>query len=286
MSRLRSSRGYEFVVALITSAGSHPRSFHHEIASLAASACDRLMVIAPKDKYMGYKGGPSKASFIAGLEQGIPAQKRLPSMDGDCAGVKSIAALAARYDAWTMVDDAHGFGVLGERGAGLLESEGLDQTQVPILMATLGKAAGTAGAFVAGSDALIETLIQQARPYIFTTAQPPAIAAATLKAIDLIERETWRRDKLHENIGYFRQRMQGLDLELLDSRTAIQPVVIGDNHRCLRISEALFEQGIHVTAIRPPTVPEGGARLRITLSAAHESGHIDALVDVLGRCIG
>jgi 8-amino-7-oxononanoate synthase len=205
------------------------------------------------------------------------------SMDGDCADIKAIAALAARFDAWTMVDDAHGFGVLGDRGAGLLEREGLDQNQVPILMATLGKAAGTAGAFVAGSEELIETLIQRARPYIFTTAQPPAIAAATLKALDLIEREAWRRDKLRELVAYFREHMQDLDLELMESHTAIQPVLVGDNHRCVAIGESLFEQGIHVGAIRPPTVPEGGARLRITLTAAHEFRHLDLLLDALRR---
>jgi 8-amino-7-oxononanoate synthase len=121
------------------------------------------------------------------------------SMDGDCADVDTLSRIAAEHDAWTMVDDAHGFGVLGERGAGLLEREGLNQQQVPILMATLGKAVGTAGAFVAGSEVLIETLIQRARPYIYTTASPPAIAAATLKSIDLIEGEAWRRDKLNES---------------------------------------------------------------------------------------
>jgi 8-amino-7-oxononanoate synthase len=203
------------------------------------------------------------------------------SMDGDCADVDTLSRIAAEHDAWTMVDDAHGFGVLGERGAGLLEQLGLNQQQVPILMATLGKAAGTAGAFVAGSEVLIETLIQRARPYIYTTASPPAIAAATLKSIDLIESETWRRDKLNESIAYFRQQAESLDVELMPSQTAIQPIVIGGHQKALRLSEALFAQGIHVTAIRPPTVPVGSARLRITLSAAHERVHIDQLVEAL-----
>jgi 8-amino-7-oxononanoate synthase len=200
------------------------------------------------------------------------------SMDGDCADVDTLSRIAAEHGAWAMVDDAHGFGVLGERGAGLLEQLGLNQQQVPILMATLGKAVGTAGAFVAGSEVLIETLIQQARPYIYTTASPPAIASATLKSIDLIEGETWRRDKLNESIAYFRRQAETLDVELMPSQTAIQPLVIGDNHRTLQLSEALFEQGIHVTAIRPPTVPVGSARLRVTLSAAHEREHIDRLI--------
>jgi 8-amino-7-oxononanoate synthase len=200
------------------------------------------------------------------------------SMDGDCADIEAISRIAAEHGAWTMLDDAHGFGVLGERGAGLLEQAQLTQDQVPILMATLGKAVGTAGAFVAGSAALIETLIQQARPYIYTTASPPALAAATLKSIDIIEAETWRRDKLKQSIAYFRQQAQELNFELMPSHTAIQPLVIGDNHKTLRISEALFDRGIHVTAIRPPTVPVGSARLRVTLSAAHEPEHIDRLI--------
>jgi 8-amino-7-oxononanoate synthase len=146
------------------------------------------------------------------------------SMDGDFADVDTLSRIAAEHGAWAMVDDAHGFGVLGERGAGLLEQLGLNQQQVPILMATLGKAVGTAGAFVAGSEVLIETLIQQARPYIYTTASPPAIAAATLKSIDLIEGETWRRDKLNESIAYFRRQAETLDVELMPSQTAIQPL--------------------------------------------------------------
>jgi len=203
------------------------------------------------------------------------------SMDGDCADVDTLSRIATEHGAWAMVDDAHGFGVLGARGAGLLEQLELNQQQVPILMATLGKAVGTAGAFVAGSEALIETLIQQARPYIYTTASPPALAAATLKSVDLIENETWRRDKLNQSIAFFRAQAECLDVELMPSHTPIQPLVIGDNRRTLQLSEALFEQGIHVTAIRPPTVPVGSARLRVTLSAAHEREHIDKLIKTL-----
>ncbi len=200
------------------------------------------------------------------------------SMDGDCADLNRLAEIAADSGSWCMVDDAHGFGVLGAKGAGLLEQEGLNQQQIPILMATLGKAIGTAGAFVAGSEELIETLIQQARTYIFTTASPPAIAAATLCSLSIVEQENWRREKLQELIAYFRQTMAPLDYELMPSNTAIQPVVIGDNQRALEISLQLMQKGIHVSAIRPPTVPEGSARLRVTLSAAHEKADIDALV--------
>jgi 8-amino-7-oxononanoate synthase len=203
------------------------------------------------------------------------------SMDGDCADLNRLSHIAKDNGSWCMVDDAHGFGVLGASGAGLLQRGGLDQEQIPIMMATLGKAIGTSGAFVAGSEELIETLIQQARTYIFTTASPPAIAAATLRSLDIVEQESWRREKLQELIAYFRKGMKSLDLELMPSDTAIQPVVIGDNQRTLEISAQLMQQDIHVSAIRPPTVPEGSARLRVTLSAAHEKADIDLLVEAL-----
>ncbi len=203
------------------------------------------------------------------------------SMDGDCADLDGLSQLSEQYDAWLMVDDAHGFGVLGNRGAGLLEAQAKTQQQVPILMATLGKAAGCYGAFVAGSEVLIETLIQSARSYIYTTATPPALAAATMKSLEIIETESWRREKLAELISYFRQQMAAVDLELMPSETAIQPILVGDNHRALEISELLLTQGILVTAIRPPTVPVGTARLRVTLSAEHDKQHIDRLVRAL-----
>ena len=207
------------------------------------------------------------------------------SMDGDCADLVEISRITSQTDSVCMVDDAHGFGVLGKRGAGLLEQCGLNQQQVPVLMATLGKAIGTSGAFVAGSDALIETLIQQARPYMYTTASPPALAAATLASLDLVEHEPWRREKLQELIAYFRQRMAGLSFELMPSDTAIQPIIIGDNKSAIALADALMEYGIHVTAIRPPTVPEASARLRVTLSAAHQRTDIDELVKGLARLV-
>ena len=203
------------------------------------------------------------------------------SMDGDCADLAELVRIGDSHGAWLMVDDAHGFGVLGARGAGLVEEAGLDQAQVPILMATLGKALGTAGAFVAGSETLIETLIQRARPYIYTTASPPALAAATLRALDIVDNEPWRRERLQETIEYFRSRAAALDLALMPSRTPIQPLVVGDNRRAVEIADALFEAGFHVVAIRPPTVPAGSARLRITLSAAHQPEHIDRLLETL-----
>lgn len=223
------------------------------------------------------------------LQQSADKRRRLVmtdgvfSMDGDCADLTAISGLTGKHETWLMVDDAHGFGVLGERGAGILEAQSITQDQVPILMGTLGKAVGCFGAFVAGSETLIETLIQNARSYIYTTATPPALAAATVKSLEIIEEESWRRDKLDELVGYFRAKMAALDYELMPSVTAIQPILIGDNHRALQISEALLKQNILVTAIRPPTVPAGSARLRVTLSAEHEKAHIDQLITALRR---
>jgi len=203
------------------------------------------------------------------------------SMDGDCADLNRMSQIASQSNSACMVDDAHGFGVLGDTGAGLLEQCGLGQQQVPILMATLGKAIGTSGAFVAGSEALIETLIQQARPYIYTTASPPAIAAATLCSLNIVKRDNWRREKLQALIAYFQQRMESTKFELMPSDTAIQPIMIGDNNNALALSQKLLQLGIQVTPIRPPTVPAGSARLRITLSTSHEKADIDQLIKAL-----
>ena len=200
------------------------------------------------------------------------------SMDGDFAPLPELAKLAEEYDAWLMADDAHGLGVLGKTGAGSLEHYGLNATEVPILMGTLGKAFGTAGAFIAGSEELIEHLIQSARTYIYTTAMPAALAAATLVSLKIIVTEPERRNCLHELVGYFQQKARQFDLKLLPSNTPIQGIMLGDNLKALTVSERLFEQGFMVTAIRPPTVPAGTARLRITLSASHSEAQIDALI--------
>jgi 8-amino-7-oxononanoate synthase len=201
------------------------------------------------------------------------------SMDGDIAPLPEISLVANRHDAWLMVDDAHGFGVLGKTGAGCAEHFGLTQAQLPILMGTLGKALGTYGAFVAGSEALIENLIQFSRTYIYTTAIPPAIAEATRMSLQLLQEESWRRGQLQENIEYFRLAAQSRALPLLPSGTAIQPLLIGDNKRVMRVGQQLEAKGFLVGAIRPPTVPDGTARLRITLSADHSTAQIDALLE-------
>jgi 8-amino-7-oxononanoate synthase len=180
-----------------------------------------------------------------------------------------------------MVDDAHGLGVLGSHGAGSVEATGLNQYDVPVLMATLGKALGCAGAFVAGSHSLIEGLVQFARPYIYTTAMPPALAAAALVGVQLAQADTWRREKLSALIARFRHGAAQLGLTLSSSTTAIQPIVLGDAQAALDAANTLEWRGLLVTAIRPPTVPAGSARLRITLSAAHEEAHIDKLLSAL-----
>ncbi|MFZ5654357.1 MAG: 8-amino-7-oxononanoate synthase [Pseudomonadota bacterium] len=203
------------------------------------------------------------------------------SMDGDLAPLAELAALADRHGAWLMVDDAHGFGVLGARGGGAVEALGLGLDQVPILVGTLGKAFGTFGAFVAGSEALIETLIQFARTYIYTTALPPAVAAATLVSLRLAQTQGWRRERLQELIARFRAGARARELPLLPSATPIQPVPVGDSALAVALAARLRAAGYLVGGIRPPTVPPGTARLRIALCAAHEPQQVDGLLDAL-----
>jgi 8-amino-7-oxononanoate synthase len=207
------------------------------------------------------------------------------SMDGDLADLPAICSAAAEQNAWVMVDDAHGFGCLGATGGGIVEHHGLGMNEVPVLMGTLGKAFGTSGAFVAGSEELIETLIQFARPYIYTTSQPPATACATLKSLELLRSEHWRRERLAELVRLFREGVASMGLELMNSATPIQPILLGSSHRTLMLSAALRRRGILVTAIRPPTVPRGTARLRVTLSAAHSRADVEQLLDALRACL-
>jgi 8-amino-7-oxononanoate synthase len=205
------------------------------------------------------------------------------SMDGDLAPLPRLAAVARDAGATLVVDDAHGIGVLGARGRGTLEHYGLGSDDVPVLVGTLGKALGTFGAFVAGSEALIETLIQSARTYIYTTAPPPALAAATRAALALVDAQPWRREQLRAHVQRFRDGATALGLCLLPSSTAIQPLIVGDAALAVAASDALLEHGFHVSAIRPPTVPAGSARLRVTLSARHSAQQVDALLDALAQ---
>lgn len=202
------------------------------------------------------------------------------SMDGDIAPVAELVALAEQHQAILMLDDAHGFGVLGARGAGIVEHAALDQKQLPILMATLGKSAGVYGAFVAGSRVLIDSLVNHARNYIYTTAVPPQLAAATLASLRLISQPE-RRVHLINLVRRFKNGLQAMGIVPATHDTPIQKLVFGDNDNALAISRALFERGILVSAIRPPTVPENTARLRVTLSAAHSESDVDQLLQEL-----
>jgi 8-amino-7-oxononanoate synthase len=205
------------------------------------------------------------------------------SMDGDAADLSALSNTAKQNDAWLMVDDAHGLGVLGKHGAGICEAQNQSQQDVQILMGTLGKGMGTAGAFVAGSKEVIEYLTNFARPYIYTTAMPAAIAAATLASIDIVKNEPQRREYLQTLIKQFKTGANQLGLNLMASDTAIQPILIGDAQQALNMSDKLKQQGIMVTAIRSPTVPVGSARLRVTLSAAHTSQQVDQLLGALAK---
>lgn len=205
------------------------------------------------------------------------------SMDGDLAELPALCAKARNKGAWVMVDDAHGFGPLGSTGGGIVEHFGLGLEDVPVLVGTLGKAFGTAGAFVAGSEELIETLIQFARPYIYTTSQPPAVACATLKSLELLRAESWRRDHLNGLIARFRSGAEAIGLRLMDSPTPIQPILIGGSAQAMALSAELRQRGILVGAIRPPTVPAGTARLRVTLSASHTEAQVDRLLLALAE---
>lgn len=203
------------------------------------------------------------------------------SMDGDPAPLAGLAQLGAVHDAWLMVDDAHGFGVLGAAGRGSVFAAGLGTDEVPVLVATLGKALGGFGAFVAGEADLIEFLLQRTRTSIFTTAMPPALAAAMRVSLRLLRTENWRRERLQALIARFRAGAAALNLPLANSATPIQPLIVGAEARALELSASLLTRGFLVSAIRPPTVPPGTSRLRITLSAAHTEQQVDALLDAL-----
>ncbi len=228
-------------------------------------------------------------SLQSRLEKASDARRKLIcvdgvfSMDGDIASLPELAVTAKDNGALLMVDDAHGFGVLGENGLGCCDHFGLSQDDVPILMCTLGKAMGSFGAMVAGPESIIETLVQFARPYIYTTSLPPAIAAATRMSLQLIGEESWRREKLDKLIRTFRTEAESMELPLMPSETAIQPLLLGDEALAMGWQESLRQQGIWISAIRPPTVPKGTARLRITLSAAHEIEDVEYLLSALKK---
>jgi len=202
------------------------------------------------------------------------------SMDGDIAPLPDLIALCERHDAWLLLDDAHGFGVLGPGGRGAPAHFNTGSPRL-IYMATLGKAAGVFGAFVAGAAEMVEALVQRARPYIYTTAAPPLLSVALMKSLDLIRADEWRRDHLRNLIALLRERLRPRRWRLAPSLTAIQPLMIGGSDEAIAVSEHLARNGLLVPAIRPPTVPQGTARLRISLSAAHEADDVERLAAAL-----
>lgn len=206
------------------------------------------------------------------------------SMDGDIAPLRELAALCRRHDALLVVDDAHGFGCVGPDGRGAVLEAGLGEDEVPLVVGTLGKAFGTSGAFVAGPPVLLDYLVQKARSYIYTTAMPPALATASCRSVELVETEEHRRYHLCRLINRFRSEAAAIGYNLMSSATPIQPIMIGDPHEAMRLSRELEQRGILVTAIRPPTVPQGESRLRVTLSASHTEEQLDQLLIALREC--
>ncbi len=227
-------------------------------------------------------GALEKLLAVSSARRKLVVTDAVFSMDGDIAPVPELLALCERHDAWLLLDDAHGFGVLGREGRGVLSHFGVRSPRV-IYMATLGKAAGVFGAFIAGAAEVIDTLVQRARSYIYTTATPPLLAHALLKSLELIAREQWRRDHLENIINQLKQGVAENRWKLMPSDTAIQPLVIGANADAVALSAQLAQRGLLVPAIRPPTVPQGTARLRISLSAAHSAEDICRLVAVLNE---
>lgn len=230
----------------------------------------------------------AKLADTRGTGQALVVTDSVFSMDGDLAPLPRLQVLCREHGAALMTDDAHGFGVLGDQGRGANERLG---TRPDIYVATMGKSLGAAGAFVAGSPTLIEYLIQRARSFVFSTAPPPAIAAAAREALRIVQAEPERRARLRANIARFARGAAQLGIRVgppdgaaMSAEVAIQPVVIGDAARTMAASRALLERGLWVAGIRPPTVPAGTSRLRITLCATHEASHVDALLDALQAC--
>lgn len=286
--------GYLANLALMTALGDSQASLHADKLNHASLVDGALLAQAPLQRY-----AHGRLDVLAAqLERSAAPVKLIVtdavfSMDGNLADLPALLALAERHDAWLVVDDAHGFGVLGDTGRGTLQHVGLRSERV-ILMGTLGKAAGVAGAFVAAHPVIIEWLLQAARTAIYTTAPPPALAQALQASLGLIEGEegAQRRARLSTLVALWRERAGRLvaahpqrGWRLADSHTAIQPLVVGDNTTALRLSAWLETQGLWVPAIRPPTVPAGTARLRVSLSAAHTEHDLLRLVDALARAL-
>lgn len=249
---------------------------HASLVDGALLARGRLRRYAPHDL-------AGLERLCAGAGRVLVATDSVFSMDGSLAALPAIAAVCARRGAWLVVDDAHGFGVLGPRGGGALEHFHLDEDQAPLTTATFGKACGVMGAFAAGAADAVETLVQRGRPYIYSTAMPPALAVAARQALAIVERETWRREKLRALTQRFTRGAKQLGLPLLPSATPIQGFIVGSAEAALRCSQRALARGLLLSAIRSPTVPKNTERLRITLTAGHSEDQVDRLLDALAE---
>lgn len=252
-----------------------------------ASLNDAMLLSRANIKRYRHNDVAHLAQLLAQTESGrkLVITDAVFSMDGDMAALPELLVLCERYDAWLYVDDAHGFGVLGEQGRGVMSHFAVQSPRL-IYMATLGKAAGVFGAFVAAEQVVIDTLVNSARSYVYTTATPPALSVALCGSLRLIPAGDERRAHLQKMIAQLRTGLSDLPWSLMPSHTAIQPLLIGDNQQALNLSAGLRERGIWVAAIRPPTVPQGTARLRITLSAAHSAADVAQLIGVLHELAG
>jgi 8-amino-7-oxononanoate synthase len=282
------SSGYMANVGILTALLEKQDSVFEDRLNHASLLDGALFSGAHFKRYPHLDAARLEALLEADASEGLPfiVTDGVFSMDGDIAPLAQLIDIARRHSAVLMMDDAHGFGVLGSSGGGVTQQavEGgvvVNETNLPILVGTFGKAFGTAGAFVAGSETLIESLIQFCRPYIYTTALPPAVAAATRTSLALVQREGWRREHLQALVQRFRKGCRELGYTLTDSNTPIQGLLLGEAATALAASRALEARGILVTAIRPPTVPAGSARLRLTFSATHRESDVDILLDAL-----
>jgi 8-amino-7-oxononanoate synthase len=280
------STGYMANLAVVTTLANRGETVLLDRLSHASLIDGGLLSGARFKRFAHADAAAAETALVANAETtSVVATDGVFSMDGDIGPLDALADMSKLHDAWLIVDDAHGLGVIGATGRGTVEHFGLDTDAVPVLVGTLGKAFGSFGAFVAGSNELIELLIQKARPYIYTTALPQPVAAASWKALEIAQRETWRRERVLTLTERFRRAAEqvGLTLARMFPLTPIQPVLLGSSEAALQAQRELFEHGFCVVAIRPPTVPKGSARLRVTLSAAHTEAQVDSLVEALSR---
>jgi 8-amino-7-oxononanoate synthase len=278
------STGYMANLAVITTLAGRGETVLLDRLSHASLIDGGLLSGARFKRYAHADAAAAESALAAHAETAaVLATDGVFSMDGDVGPLDSLARSSRVHGAWLVVDDAHGLGVLGASGRGAVEHFGLDADAVPVLVGTLGKAFGSFGAFVAGSNDLIELLMQKARSYIYTTALPQPVAAASRRALEIAQRESWRRERVLALTARFRAGAQQLGLPVTASLTPIQPVMVGSAEAAMEAQRELFAGGFCVVAIRPPTVPRGSARLRVTLSAAHTEAQVDGLLEALSH---